>query len=59
MPSRDSDRKAAKLPRRTCFIPLIAFDEVRQKGKETAIIVPRVSSENREYLPCGFFRQEQ
>lgn len=29
------------------------FGEVRQKGTESTIIVPRVSSENREYLPCG------
>ena len=29
------------------------FDEKRQQGGETVIIVPRVSSENRQYLPCG------
>ena len=29
------------------------FGEVRQAGNETAIVVPRVSSENREYLPVG------
>ena len=29
------------------------FGEVRQSGKETAVVVPRVSSENREYLPVG------
>ena len=29
------------------------FGEVRQSGEETAIVVPRVSSENREYLPVG------
>ncbi|MCY4477362.1 MAG: lactate dehydrogenase [Gammaproteobacteria bacterium] len=29
------------------------FGEVRQLGGETAIVVPRVSSENREYLPVG------
>lgn len=29
------------------------FGEVRQSGDETAIVVPRVSSENREYLPVG------
>ena len=30
------------------------FGEVRQVGTERTIIVPSVSSENREYLPCGF-----
>ena len=29
------------------------FGEVRQSGNETAIIVPSVSSESREYLPVG------
>lgn len=39
-------QKAAKWPYR--------FGEVRQNGSEKVIIVPRVSSENREYLPCGY-----
>ncbi|MFN3624587.1 MAG: class I SAM-dependent DNA methyltransferase [Hyphomicrobium sp.] len=30
------------------------FGEVRQKGNETVIIVPSVSSESREYLPVGY-----
>lgn len=30
------------------------FDEIRQTGTETALIVPRVSSEARYYLPVGF-----
>ncbi|MEA5451809.1 DNA methyltransferase [Leptolyngbya sp. CCNP1308] len=30
------------------------FGEVRQAGTETVIIVPSVSSENREYLPVGY-----
>ncbi|MAU66699.1 DNA methyltransferase [Hyphomonas sp.] len=29
------------------------FGEVRQSGLERAIIIPRVSSENRDYLPVG------
>ena len=29
------------------------FDERRQVGNETIIVIPAVSSENREYLPCG------
>ena len=30
------------------------FGEVRQSGSETAIVVPRHSSESREYLPVGY-----
>ena len=30
------------------------FGEVRQTGNETCIIVPSVSSESRDYLPCGY-----
>ncbi len=30
------------------------FGEIRQKGTETVIIVPSVSSESRAYLPVGF-----
>lgn len=30
------------------------FGEVRQTGTETVVIIPRVSSEVREYLPVGF-----
>ncbi len=30
------------------------FGEIRQRGDERAIIVPGVSSENREYLPVGY-----
>jgi hypothetical protein len=30
------------------------FGEVRQSGNEVVMIVPSVSSENREYLPVGF-----
>ncbi|WP_300379440.1 DNA methyltransferase [Henriciella sp.] len=29
------------------------FDERRQSGNEVTIVVPAVSSEGREYLPCG------
>ena len=29
------------------------FGEVRQTGDETVVAVPAISSENREYLPCG------
>lgn len=29
------------------------FDEIRQTGNEVIIIVPSVSSEKRNYLPCG------
>jgi hypothetical protein len=30
-----------------------AFQEIRQSGHEILIVVPRVSSENRDYLPCA------
>ena len=29
------------------------FGERKQRGSEKVIIIPRVSSENRQYLPCG------
>ena len=29
------------------------FGEVRQSGEETSIVVPAITSENRNYLPCG------
>jgi len=29
------------------------FGEVRQSGEETSIVVPGITSENRDYLPCG------
>ena len=32
------------------------FGEVRQSGEETLIVVPGITSENREYLPCGLLR---
>lgn len=42
---RQTTRELASVPFR--------FGEVRQTGEETAIVVPRVSSENRDYLPVG------
>ena len=44
--SREATRKLAKFSFR--------FGEVRQDGSEKVIIVPSVSSERREYLPCGY-----
>lgn len=44
--SRAATQKLSSVPFR--------FGEVRQSGAETVILVPRVSSENREYLPVGF-----
>lgn len=29
------------------------FGEIRQTGKEEIIVIPGISSENRDYLPCG------
>ncbi len=43
--SRPTTRDLAAAPFR--------FGEVRQSGEETTIVVPRVSSENRDYLPVG------
>jgi hypothetical protein len=39
-------RKGAEYPHR--------FDEKRQNGNEQVIVVPAVSSGNRDYLPCGY-----
>lgn len=30
-----------------------SFGEIRQRGDESIIVVPGISSENRNYLPCG------
>jgi hypothetical protein len=30
------------------------FGEIRQRGDETCIVIPRVSSESRDFLPCGY-----
>lgn len=45
-----STRKGSKWPYR--------FEEVKQTGKERVIIVPKVSSENRKYLPVGFLNYD-
>ena len=44
--SRATTKELAAVPYR--------FGEVRQSGSETAIVVPRHSSENRFWLPCGY-----
>jgi hypothetical protein len=44
--TRQTTRELADVPHR--------FGEVRQNGTEKIIIVPRVSSETREYLPVGY-----
>lgn len=43
--SKAATRDGAEWPHR--------FDEKRQVGNESIIVVPSVSSENREFLPCG------
>lgn len=45
---RPSTNKLASFPYR--------FGEIRQQGKKRTLIVPRVSSENREYLPVGYLQ---
>ena len=54
---RDMRQKSSKVATQKGALYPHRFDEVRQKGKETAIIVPRVSSETRNIylavLPTG------
>ena len=45
---------STKAPTRMAAGSAHRFGEVRQSGSETAIIVPRHSSESREYLPVGY-----
>ncbi|MBJ7277440.1 class I SAM-dependent DNA methyltransferase [Marinobacter salarius] len=49
-------RSKKELTRRGVRTPY-KFQQVRQRGNETVIVVPRVSSENRDYLPVGIQRQ--
>ncbi|MFA6236236.1 MAG: DNA methyltransferase [Bacteriovorax sp.] len=42
---RETTRELANIPYR--------FGEVRQSGAERIIVVPSITSENRDYLPCG------
>lgn len=44
-----SKRKTTKKLASTSY----KFGEVRQKGNEQIIAIPAISSENRDYLPCG------
>ena len=44
--TKEATRQAASTPHR--------FGEVRQAGTETALVVPSVSSESRDYLPVGY-----
>ena len=44
--NKPSTKMLANVPHR--------FGEIRQSGNETAIIVPRHSSESRDYLPVGY-----
>ena len=44
--SRETTRNLSQVPYR--------FGEVRQTGSETVMLVPRVSSESRDYLPIGY-----
>ena len=43
---KQATRETAKHPHK--------FGELRQDGSETVMIVPRVSSETRRFLPCGY-----
>ena len=44
---------STKAPTRMAAGSAHRFGEVRQSGSETTIVIPRVSSENRPYLPVG------
>ncbi|GBQ99414.1 class I SAM-dependent DNA methyltransferase [Asaia lannensis] len=46
--NRSATNKLANVP--------FAFGEVRQKGDEDVLVVPRITSERREYLPVGLVR---
>lgn len=46
---RETTRELADVPYR--------FGEVRQSGNERVIVIPSISSENREYLPCGLLER--
>ena len=47
--NRATTRELAKTP--------FAFGEVRQRGNESVIVVPRITSERRECLPVGIARE--
>lgn len=51
---RDMRLASPKLATRESAEVAHKFGEIRQAGDERVIIVPRVSSEAREYLPCGY-----
>ena len=46
--------ESRKVATRRAAVSAHLFGELRQSGSETAIIVPRHSSENRNYLPIGY-----
>lgn len=50
---RDMRLKSAKALTRSSAATPYAFQQIRQRGDETVLIVPRVSSEAREFLPAG------
>ena len=50
---RDERLKSTKKMTRDTAQRPHAFQQVRQTGNETLIVVPRVSSEGRDYLPCA------
>ena len=54
---RDFRAKSSKLATIKSASSPHRFQEIRQKGNELAIVVPRHSSENREYLPFALLSQ--
>ena len=51
----DRLKSTKKMTRDTADRPH-AFQQVRQSGNEELIVVPRVSSEGRDYLPCALMK---
>ena len=44
---------STKAPTRMAAGSAHRFGEVRQRGDEQTIVIPAITSENRDYLPCG------
>ena len=54
---RNSRLKSKRKTTQSLAAKSYSFGEVRQKGNERMIVVPAISSENRQYLPCGYLSQ--
>lgn len=52
---RNQRKQSGRLTTKQLATIPFSFGEVRQLGNEVVIIIPRVSSESREYLPVGYY----